>query len=243
MQRTPPALARQRRGLTRRGAARQARDLDIDAKPRSDQATRFAFQKLTVEQTKARAGESLTRVLGNVADYSNKKYWTQAQNEVRCAALARSLGWAAHLPLRRADAHARPMRARQPRAPHPRRQLRAPRTLAAAHRRSDALHARRALASPLARSCAARLARCASTWTTWWRPRAPAPWRSTSWSRTCAPGAARALPAPQGLRRYLRRYLRSGAPPPAPRAAPALATPACMLTRRRSCFVLSRGAD
>ena len=63
----------------------QARDLDIDAKPRSDQATRFAFQKLTVEQTKARAGESLTRVVGSVADYSNKKYWTQAQNEVRSA--------------------------------------------------------------------------------------------------------------------------------------------------------------
>ena len=74
---------RPRRGLTRRCPLRQARDLDIDAKPRSDQPTRFAFQKLTVEQTKARAGESLSRVVGNVADYSNKKYWTQAQNEVR----------------------------------------------------------------------------------------------------------------------------------------------------------------
>jgi hypothetical protein len=36
-----------------------------------------------VEQTKARAGESLSRINGSVADYANKKYWTQAQNEVR----------------------------------------------------------------------------------------------------------------------------------------------------------------
>jgi len=36
-----------------------------------------------VEQTKARAGESLSRITGSVASYSNKKYWTQAQNEVR----------------------------------------------------------------------------------------------------------------------------------------------------------------
>ncbi len=36
-----------------------------------------------MEQTKARAGESLTRISGSVADYANKKYWTQAQNEVR----------------------------------------------------------------------------------------------------------------------------------------------------------------
>ncbi len=66
----------------------QARDLDIDAKPRSDQPTRFAFQKLTVDQTKARAGESLSRVTGSVAEYSNKKYWTQARNEVRGALAA-----------------------------------------------------------------------------------------------------------------------------------------------------------
>jgi hypothetical protein len=87
----------------------QARDLDIDAKPRSDQATRFAFQKLTVEQTKARAGESLTRVVGSVADYSNKKYWTQAQNEVRNDTAGQP---SPSRPLSRTATHARPMRAR-----------------------------------------------------------------------------------------------------------------------------------
>ena len=39
-------------------ATLQARDLDIDAKPRSDQPTRFAFQKLTTAETKAPSDES-----------------------------------------------------------------------------------------------------------------------------------------------------------------------------------------
>ena len=62
---------------------RQARDLDIDAKPRSDQPTRFAFQKLTTAETKARASESLKRLTTNVGDYISKKFWTQAGMEVR----------------------------------------------------------------------------------------------------------------------------------------------------------------
>lgn len=68
---------------------RQARDLDIDAKPRSGQATRFAFEKLTVDQTKARAGESLARI-DSVKSYADKKYWTQAKNELRRQVRGRS---------------------------------------------------------------------------------------------------------------------------------------------------------
>lgn len=61
----------------------EARDLDNDAKPRSGAATRFAFQKLAVAETQARAGESLARLESNVAPYVAKKYWTQASNELR----------------------------------------------------------------------------------------------------------------------------------------------------------------
>jgi hypothetical protein len=155
----------------------QARDLDIDAKPRSDQATRFAFQKLTVEQTKARAGESLTRVVGSVADYSNKKYWTQAQNEVRNDTAGQpSLAGRCRGPPR--------TRARCAPAQTPPRPLATTATRHAAQLpREHALTRSTAPALlPLvrARSCAARSARCASTWTTWWRPRAAAPPRLTS---------------------------------------------------------------
>ena len=61
----------------------QARDLDVDNKPKPGESTRFALQKLTLEQTKARVAESLNRLTGTVTDYSNKKYWTPAQNELR----------------------------------------------------------------------------------------------------------------------------------------------------------------
>ena len=50
----------------------QARDLDLDAKPRSDGATRFALQKLSVDDTKARAGESLVRGAPMRAELSNR---------------------------------------------------------------------------------------------------------------------------------------------------------------------------
>lgn len=63
--------------------APQARDLDIDAKPRSDAPSRFAFQKLTTAETKARATESLARIQGPLGSYISKSYWTQAFNEVR----------------------------------------------------------------------------------------------------------------------------------------------------------------
>jgi hypothetical protein len=39
----------------------QARDLDIDAKPRSEGPSRFSFQKLSTKETAARAKESVVR--------------------------------------------------------------------------------------------------------------------------------------------------------------------------------------
>lgn len=39
----------------------QARDLDIDAKPRSEGPSRFSFQKLSTKETTARAKESVVR--------------------------------------------------------------------------------------------------------------------------------------------------------------------------------------
>ena len=61
----------------------QARDLDVDNKPGLGAPTRFALQKLTVEETKARLSESLSRLTGSVAEYSAKKYWTKAANDLR----------------------------------------------------------------------------------------------------------------------------------------------------------------
>ena len=55
----------------------------MDNKPKPGESTRFALQKLTLAQTKARVTESLTRLATTVTDYSNKKYWTPAQNELR----------------------------------------------------------------------------------------------------------------------------------------------------------------
>ena len=40
----------------------QARDLDIDAKPRSEGPSRFSFQKLSAKETAARAKESVVRM-------------------------------------------------------------------------------------------------------------------------------------------------------------------------------------
>ena len=60
----------------------QARDLDLDGKPRSDKATRFAFQKLTPEESKARALESFNRI-ALLKTYIDKQYWTEAANEAR----------------------------------------------------------------------------------------------------------------------------------------------------------------
>ena len=68
----------------------QARDLDLDGKPRSDKATRFAFQKLTPEESKARATESFNRI-ALLKTYIDKQYWTEAQNEARARRCARSL--------------------------------------------------------------------------------------------------------------------------------------------------------
>jgi len=61
----------------------EARDLDIDAKPRSEGPSRFSFQKLTTKETAARAKESVTRINKDVGEYVGKKYWTQASNELR----------------------------------------------------------------------------------------------------------------------------------------------------------------
>jgi len=61
----------------------EARDLELDQKPRSDGASRFSFQKLSTEQTAARASESVARLNKDVSVYVDKKYWTQAGNEIR----------------------------------------------------------------------------------------------------------------------------------------------------------------
>jgi photosystem II oxygen-evolving enhancer protein 3 len=61
----------------------EARDLDLDNKTRNDGPSRFALQKLTTEQTAARASESVDRLNKDVAVYVGKKYWTQASNELR----------------------------------------------------------------------------------------------------------------------------------------------------------------
>jgi len=61
----------------------EARDLDLDQKPRSDGPSRFSFQKLTAKETAARAKESVARINKDVGEYVGKKYWTQASNELR----------------------------------------------------------------------------------------------------------------------------------------------------------------
>jgi len=61
----------------------EARDLDLDEKTRNDGPSRFALQKLSTEQTAARASESVSRLNKDVSEYIGKKYWTQASNELR----------------------------------------------------------------------------------------------------------------------------------------------------------------
>ena len=63
----------------------QARDLNINQSTRGDGASRFALQKLSTEQTAARAKEAAARLSGEVSEYVNKKYWTQAGNALRRA--------------------------------------------------------------------------------------------------------------------------------------------------------------
>jgi len=63
----------------------QARDLNINESTRGDGASRFALQKLSTEQTAARAKEATARLSGEVSEYVNKKYWTQAGNALRRA--------------------------------------------------------------------------------------------------------------------------------------------------------------
>lgn len=63
----------------------QARDLNINQSTRGEGASRFALQKLSTEQTAARAKEAAARLSGEVSEYVNKKYWTQAGNALRRA--------------------------------------------------------------------------------------------------------------------------------------------------------------
>ena len=63
----------------------EARDLNINESTRGDGASRFALQKLSTEQTAARAKEAAARLSGEVSEYVNKKYWTQAGNALRRA--------------------------------------------------------------------------------------------------------------------------------------------------------------
>ena len=63
----------------------QARDLNINESTKGDGASRFFLQKLSTEQTAARAKEATARLSGEVSEYVNKKYWTQAGNALRRA--------------------------------------------------------------------------------------------------------------------------------------------------------------
>ena len=64
---------------------KQARDLNLNQSTRSENPSRFALQKLTTEQTTARAKEAASRLSGEVSDNVSKKYWTQARNALRRA--------------------------------------------------------------------------------------------------------------------------------------------------------------
>ena len=61
----------------------EARDLNIAESTRQDGPSRFAFQKLNSNQTKARATESLNRINKDVPEYVEKAYWSQAGMELR----------------------------------------------------------------------------------------------------------------------------------------------------------------
>ena len=64
---------------------KQARDLNLNQSTRGDTPSRFALQKLTTEQTAARAKEAASRLSGEVSEDVSKKYWTQARNALRRA--------------------------------------------------------------------------------------------------------------------------------------------------------------
>ena len=57
--------------------------MNLNQSTRGDTPSRFALQKLTTEQTAARAKEAASRLSGEVSDDVSKKYWTQASNELR----------------------------------------------------------------------------------------------------------------------------------------------------------------
>ena len=59
--------------------------MNINQSTRGEGASRFALQKLSTEQTAARAKEAAARLSGEVSEYVNKKYWTQAGNALRRA--------------------------------------------------------------------------------------------------------------------------------------------------------------
>lgn len=63
----------------------EARDLDLNERTDQEGPSRFAFQKLTPEETFARAQEANKRLNGDVQEYIEKEYWTQASNELRRA--------------------------------------------------------------------------------------------------------------------------------------------------------------
>ena len=59
--------------------------MNLNQSTRSDTPSRFALQKLSTEQTAARAKEASSRLSGEVSEYVNKKYWTEAGNALRRA--------------------------------------------------------------------------------------------------------------------------------------------------------------
>ena len=52
---------------------------------RSANPSRFAYQKLSDEQTAARAKEAASRLSGEIKEYISQEYWTQASNSLRRA--------------------------------------------------------------------------------------------------------------------------------------------------------------
>lgn len=64
----------------------EARDLENDNRTKDAEGpSGFALQKLTPDETRLRAKEAASRLSGEVIEYVNKKYWTQASNSLRRA--------------------------------------------------------------------------------------------------------------------------------------------------------------
>jgi len=61
----------------------EARRDQLSYKPRTDGATRFAYKKLSTDETKQRARESVARIEKRVPELVDKKYWQEAQDEIR----------------------------------------------------------------------------------------------------------------------------------------------------------------